>query len=295
MSHLLSESDRYERQIRAFGPELQTSLAQVTIAVIGLGGIGSLVTQALTHLGARTLILVDPETVTTSNLNRLACAGPADTGEPKVDIARRAALAVQPSATVTTLHGSVTDPQTWSRLRPADVIIGAVDAHAPRWALNRLAIQYARYYIDTGVDLRRGPDGVEAGGHVAVVRPTGPCLLCLSGYDPAAVGTELDPHLTNARRTAGYRVDDPTAPTPSVIFLNQVLAGHTTAAVVDLLRPWRAPPLYLLANLTTATTTALHGERNPTCPACGPNSPRAHGDAAEPPTFTIPATPPPAR
>ena len=273
MSRLLRESDRYERQIRAFGPELQEALAHVTIAVIGLGGIGSLITQALTHLGARTLILADPDTVSTSNLNRLTGAGPADIGEAKVDIARRAALATQPSATVTTINGSVTNPQTWSRLRPADLLVGAVDAHAPRWALNRLAIQYARHYIDTGVDLRRGPDGVEAGGHVAVVHPTGPCLLCLSGYDPAAVATELDPHLATARSAAGYRVDDGGCG----------VAGEDHRPICS---PTSRPPPRprCTVNATQPAPPAAPTRHEPS------PSPTPH-----PPTFSITATPPPAQ
>jgi molybdopterin/thiamine biosynthesis adenylyltransferase len=289
---------RYDRQVRAFGPQLQDDLARLTIAVVGVGGVGSLIVQGLAHLGASRLLLVDPDTVEPSNLNRLVGATPADAadGVGKVDVAARAFTATNPATAVHPVRGSVTEATAWSQLRAADVIVGAVDGHAARWALNRLAVQYARCYLDVGVDLRPADDRanaragrrLEAGGHVAVVRPHGPCLLCLSGYDPAQVGVELDPALAAARRSAGYRADDPDAPTPSVLFLNQILAGHALAELVNLLTPWRPPLAYLLVDLVGSSTSVLAAERNDDCPACGPCSPRALSDAAGPPAF--PAT-----
>lgn len=287
---------RYDRQVRAFGPELQDRLARLTIAVVGVGGVGSLVVQGLACLGAGRLLLVDPDTVEPSNLNRLVGATPADAarGTAKVDVAARAVAAINPATAVSPVRGSVTEAGTWSHLRAAEVIVGAVDGHAARWALNRLAVQYARCYLDVGVDLRPMDEGVggrlEAGGHLAVLRPHGPCLLCLSGYDPGQVGVELDPALAAARRTAGYRVDDPDAATPSVVFLNQVLAGHALAELVNLLSPWRPPVAYLLVDLVGSTTSVLAAERNADCPACGPCSPRALSDAAGAPEFRAPVT-----
>lgn len=294
MSEPVLSELRYDRQVRAFGPELQDRLARLTIAVVGVGGVGSLIVQSLTHLGTGRLLLVDPDTVEPSNLNRLVGATPADAarGTAKVDVAARVVVATNPATAVYPVCGSVTEADTWSRLRAADVIVGAVDGHAPRWALNRLAVQYARCYLDVGVDLRPADEGgrLEAGGHVAVVRPHGPCLLCLSGYDPGQVGVEFDPDLAAARRSAGYRVDDPDAATPSVMFLNQVLAGHAVAELVNLLSPWRTPVPYLLADLVGGTTSVLAAERNEDCPACGPCSPRALSDAAGTPEFPAPAT-----
>lgn len=105
------------------------------------------------------------------------------------------------------------------------------------------------------------------------------------------VGVEFDPALAAARRSAGYRVDDPDAATPSVMFLNQVLAGHAVAGLVNLLSPWRTPVAYLLVDLVGSTTLVLATERNEDCPACGSCSPRALSDAAGAPEFPAPARP----
>ncbi|WP_424187667.1 ThiF family adenylyltransferase [Actinokineospora sp. G85] len=285
-------ADHYTRQVAAFGPQAQRALADTTVAVVGVGGIGSFVVQALAHLGVGGLILVDPDAVEPSNLNRLIGATPADSGCPKVHVAARTARAINPGIEVAILVESVLAPEPWRALRRADALMGAVDGHAPRWALNRLAVQYARWYADTGVDLRPGEaDSVEAGGHVSVVTPAGPCLLCQSGYDPAAAARELDPNLTTAIRAMGYRTDDPTAPTPSVVFLNQVVAGHAVAELLNWLTPWHPTTHYTLIDLTASTTTTLKVNRNGECPACGPDTPRALADAGGVPAFNPPSAP----
>ncbi|MFV2127524.1 ThiF family adenylyltransferase [Micromonospora sp. LOL_013] len=302
-------ADRYDRQVRAFGPHTQRRLAELTVAVVGLGGVGSQVVQSLAHLGVGGLLLVDPDTVTATNLNRLVGAKPADVARAatKVTVAARTVRTINPQVRVRGIAGSILDPAVWQQVRPAEVIVGAVDGHAPRWALNRLAVQYARCYLDVGVELGpaprpESPDDhnqetnsrvrLEAGGHLAVVRPGGPCLLCLSGYDPRLVDAELDPGLAAARRAAGYRVDDPAEPTPSVVFLNQIIAGYAVGELLNYVSPWRSPVRYLLVDAAANETTVLDADRDPECLACGPDSPRGLSDAAGPPSVARTTAPP---
>lgn len=77
---------RYERQLRAFGPEGQQSLERLRVGIIGLGGTGSLVAQQLAHLGVGHMTLVDFDLVDESNLNRLVGAGAVDVGRPKIEV-----------------------------------------------------------------------------------------------------------------------------------------------------------------------------------------------------------------
>ncbi|MFY1651126.1 ThiF family adenylyltransferase [Solwaraspora sp. WMMB762] len=73
-----ASTDSYDRPMRGVGPHTQHRLAELTVAVVGLGGVGSQVVQSLAHLGVGGLLLVDPDTVTATNLNRLVGAKPAD-------------------------------------------------------------------------------------------------------------------------------------------------------------------------------------------------------------------------
>lgn len=56
------------------------------ILVIGCGGIGSLVTMQLAGAGVEDLILVDPDTIEASNLNRQFLWERSDVGRPKVEV-----------------------------------------------------------------------------------------------------------------------------------------------------------------------------------------------------------------
>ncbi len=298
---------RFDRQVRAFGASAQRRLRDLTVAVVGVGGAGSLVVQGLAHLGIGRLAVVDPDVVEMTNLNRVVGATPDDArrSRPKAEVAARLARAVDPGLPVAATRSSILDAESWQALRCADVIVGAVDGHAPRWALNVLAIQYGRLYIDIGVEISRSPDAaspdasvtagtLEVGGHVAVVRPGGPCLLCQCGYDPATAALELDPAAQSARRAAGYLpagVDDPA---PSVLFLNQAVVAFALGEVLNWVSPWRPPAAHILVDLVRPAVVTLDADRVDDCPACGSGSVRGLGDAGGIPSFParIPAGPP---
>ncbi len=61
---------RYDRQIMTIGTGGQEKLKRSTVAVVGVGGLGSPVSFYLTAAGVGKLILVDPEKPELSNLNR---------------------------------------------------------------------------------------------------------------------------------------------------------------------------------------------------------------------------------
>ena len=56
-------SSVFDRQVRAFGAAGQKRLEHLQVAVVGLGGTGSIAAQQLFHLGVRRFILIDPDFV----------------------------------------------------------------------------------------------------------------------------------------------------------------------------------------------------------------------------------------
>jgi hypothetical protein len=64
-------STQYSRQAIAFGPAIQSKLARLKVAIVGLGGTGSVIATELAHLGVLNYVLIDPDIVDESNLNRL--------------------------------------------------------------------------------------------------------------------------------------------------------------------------------------------------------------------------------
>lgn len=75
-------------------------LHETSVAVFGLGGVGSYTVEALARAGVGRMILIDHDTVALSNLNRQLIATHATIGRAKVEVARERILAINPSAQV---------------------------------------------------------------------------------------------------------------------------------------------------------------------------------------------------
>lgn len=61
-------------------------LSEASVAVLGLGGVGSFAAEALARAGVGRLVLVDGDTVAESNLNRQLIATTATLGQYKADV-----------------------------------------------------------------------------------------------------------------------------------------------------------------------------------------------------------------
>lgn len=229
--------ERYDRQVRAFGPEGQAALGRACVAVVGAGGTGSIIAHELAHLGVGRLLLVDHDAVDASNLNRLLGATPADVGQPKTVIALRAVRAINPNAQCEAIVGDVLDSAVAARLMDVDFIFCCTDSMASRALINQLAYQYLIPAIDMGVAIR------VAGGHVASVTgrvqmlaPGLGCLVCGDGLDGRQVRWEM---MSAAQRRADPYFENASIPQPAVMPLNGVV---TSAAVAMFLSAFTSYP-----------------------------------------------------
>jgi hypothetical protein len=149
----------HDRQVRAFGQAFQRRLGELRVGIVGLGGLGSALAAHLARLGVRDWVLVDPDVVELTNLNRLVNATVTDAqGErPKVYVARSSVRQSNPNASVRALQTDVFDPEAQRALKACDLLVVATDNHASRMAANRLAIQYLIPLLHAGFHI-----GVEA-------------------------------------------------------------------------------------------------------------------------------------
>ena len=83
-------------------------LAASTVAVIGLGGVGSWAAEALCRSGVGNLILVDLDDVCISNTNRQLHATSSSVGKMKIDVMEERLLDINPECNVTLLYDFVT-------------------------------------------------------------------------------------------------------------------------------------------------------------------------------------------
>ena len=78
--------NRYERQtaLPEIGPEGQARLARARVLIVGVGGLGCPIALYLAAAGVGTLVLVDDDTVGSTNLQRQVLYAETDLGKPKV-------------------------------------------------------------------------------------------------------------------------------------------------------------------------------------------------------------------
>ena len=88
--------ERYSRNIRLIGEEGQAALAAASVAVFGVGGVGSWAAEALARAGVGRMLFVDGDRVEESNINRQLVAGYDTLGRPKAEVMRERALNVNP-------------------------------------------------------------------------------------------------------------------------------------------------------------------------------------------------------
>jgi len=82
-------ADRYIRQLPLIGVDGQRRLRGSSVLVVGLGGLGSIISMYLAGAGVGKLVLVDFDTVSISDLHRQLLYTTNDVGRPKVELPRR--------------------------------------------------------------------------------------------------------------------------------------------------------------------------------------------------------------
>lgn len=93
-------NELFSRTAILFGEDGVQKLHQAKVAVFGLGGVGGQVAESLARCGVGTLILIDHDTVSESNINRQVIATTATVGQKKTAAMKERILSINPSATV---------------------------------------------------------------------------------------------------------------------------------------------------------------------------------------------------
>lgn len=83
-----------------YGPQALEKLAQSTVCVFGVGGVGGHVVEALARCGIGHFVLVDKDVVSLSNINRQIIALHSTIGQPKVSVMAARIHDINPLATV---------------------------------------------------------------------------------------------------------------------------------------------------------------------------------------------------
>lgn len=275
-------SSVFDRQVRAFGTTGQRRLEQLRVAIVGVGGTGSIIAQQLVHLGIRSFILIDPDIIETTNLNRVVGVTPGDIGEKKAVIAEKYLKNFNEKVTVQIVDGDVVNNSVASRLRDADLILCCTDSHGSRSIIQQVAYQYLIPCIDMGSTITQ-TDGLITGifGRVQLLAPGLPCLWCSELLDGGEVRRDmmseserkLDPYIVGARE-----------PAPSVISLNGTVVSLAVTMVLGIVAGAPINATQLIYNALTSTVRPAAAQCQPGCFICSVSGVLGHGDSR--PLFT---------
>lgn len=216
---------RFDRNIRLFGREGQEKLRNTCAVIVGVGGLGSHVTQQLSLLGVGKIVLIDDEEISISNKNRYVGAIHTDPvpGSKKVDVGARLIESIDPTISVLTICDSIVSKPAFHAIKKADYVFGCLDDDGARFVLNEISISYSKIYIDLASDVV----GEDFGGRVVIKTHANNCLYCLGELDQQAIQLFLESPSDRKNRESVYGVDRTNLGVtgPSVVSVNGVIAS----------------------------------------------------------------------
>lgn len=119
---------QFSRNELAIGRQGLDIMKNSTVAVLGVGGVGSFAAEALARSGVGRLVLVDKDDVDITNVNRQIIALLSTVGQPKVDLMKDRIKDINPDCEVVALKMFYTE-ETYEEFfsYPLDYVVDASD------------------------------------------------------------------------------------------------------------------------------------------------------------------------
>lgn len=177
------ETDLMFARQQVFGAGVQNQLGELTVALIGCGGIGAIFAELLGRLGVKRWILIDPDRLESVNLNRLPAATQEMVNQQwyKVHYVKHLIKRIYATgSSVKALPTSISDESAKQEVAAADLIVVATDNHSSRQLAQELALAYMRPLVCLGTHIDMKPDRTPRLYCRVTVPPLGGgwCLMC---------------------------------------------------------------------------------------------------------------------
>lgn len=223
----------FDRQVRAFGSDLQRLLIKMRVGIVGVGGTGSAVLEQLTRLGVGELAIFDGQPFEASNINRLYGSRAIDQDISKTKIGERLVADIGIGTKMRVHDKPVTFLSAFESLRDCDVVFGCTDEEWGRSLLTRLSIYYGIPVFDMGVKIDSDEGHIRSiQGRVTTLLPGAACLFCRGRITSERVGVEsqrvTNPTVAQDRVREGYapELEDPA---PAVIPFTSTVASSAVS------------------------------------------------------------------
>jgi molybdopterin-synthase adenylyltransferase len=181
--------ERYSRQIlfQQIGREGQQKLLGSKAVIVGMGALGTVISNHLVRSGVGHVRIIDRDLVELSNLQRqmLYDEDDAREGLPKVIAAEKKLTKINSEVKVEPIIADLTLDNAEELLSGFDVMIDGTDNFMARYLINDVAIKHGIPWVYGGA--------VSSRGMFAVIKPgETPCYRCLFPTVPAGLGETCD-------------------------------------------------------------------------------------------------------
>ena len=170
--------DRFARHIvlPEIGGAGQIALAQATVVLIGVGGIGSPALQYLAGAGVGTLVLIDDDTVDATNLQRQTIYREDDIDHHKAELAEVWVREFDRGLEAKWINERISAENAASMIAGADLVLDGCDNFATRLAVSDACVAAGVPLLSAAVGRFQGQVGAFA-GHL----PGQACYRCYVG------------------------------------------------------------------------------------------------------------------
>ena len=226
-----SYTDALVRQA-VFGQEFRRKLKSMSIGLVGCGGIGAVFAEQLARLGVSDWVLVDPDRIEFSNLNRFPFATTKDVSRRAYKatlVARNIRRFWGENCDIDVIRSTVENKKALRNLARCDLIVAATDDNFSRVVLQKHSSKFIVPLLNLASDIDAAFDGQEVMPSIFCrisLPPLGTrrwCLVCgdIINLQRAAAETTDGP-LRDAMVLGGYLPDEPA---PAVYWVNSLCAA----------------------------------------------------------------------
>jgi Dinucleotide-utilizing enzymes involved in molybdopterin and thiamine biosynthesis family 1 len=132
------------RERMLLGDEAVMRLANTSVAIFGLGGVGGAAVEGLVRVGIGRLILIDYDTISESNLNRQILVVTDNIGQAKTEAAKSRCLAINPNVVIEVMN-VFADAENIEKIitefKP-DYMVDAIDTVTSKLCIIETAVKY---------------------------------------------------------------------------------------------------------------------------------------------------------
>lgn len=170
-------------------------IREKSVAVVGVGGVGSVTADMLTRCGVGKLILFDYDKVELANMNRLFFT-PDQAGLSKVEAAARTLNFINPDVRIETHNYNITTVEHFDEFlatiqsgglrenSPVDLVLSCVDNFEARMTINAACNELGMNWMESGVSENA------VSGHIQLIKPGE--TACFGCAPPLVVAENID-------------------------------------------------------------------------------------------------------